>query len=224
MYKEYNFFYVIGYGDTTDVLLHDWIGNICNDPVHVKDLLKTELKSKWNKGAPFVEVYKPKPTKDLCFGASMASAFSLAKDIVEDWVKNHDDTYDPVPCIINITDGVLTDNEIELMSTAKDIMCLCVPDGNPIIFNIHISTFIDTPKLYFPQDSQISSDGLYRVLYESSSTISTELADGIYLLSERKLCGTEKLFVYNIESVMELYKYVHFALEYAFHHYKVIRP
>lgn len=224
--KNTTFFYIIGYEknwDSADILLHEWIGNICKPFVPIKFLFKTELKQKWNNETSFVEVYAPPIEGGM---SPMGSAFYLLKDIVEYWVKCHNDFSDPAPCIINITDGFPTDidDSLDLICRTNDIMSLCVPDGNPIIFNIHITAFPDTPTIVFPQDSQLLSEELYKLLYDCSSTISSDLTDGIHLLSERKLCGTEKLFVYNVGSVLELYKYLHFSLEYAFHNYKVIRP
>lgn len=227
--KNSTFFSIIGYGkkwNSADILLHEWIGDICKPFVPIKYLFKTELKQKWNNETFFVEVYTP-PIEGGMSQMGMGSAFSLSKHIVEDWVKCHNDFRDPAPCIINITDGFSTDidDNLDLICRTNDIMSLCIPDGNPIIFNIHITAFPDdTSTIVFPQDSQLSSEELYKLLYDSSSTISSDLADGIYLLSEGKLCGTEKLFVYNVGSVLELYKYLHFSLEYAFHYNKVIKP
>ena len=222
--KKTTFFVIIGYGVdkcNAEILLSDWIDNICSPLVCVGDLLETELKSKWNNSADFVEVYKPSINGGM---TPMASAFSLAKDIVEDWVKSHNRANDPTPCIINITDGFSTDDEFELISIAKDIMSIDAPDGNPIIFNIHISAFPDTPQVEFPQDSKKCSDESYRLLYESSSTINSDLTDGIFLFSDKEFYGKEKCFVYNIRNVMDLYKNLHFALEFSFHHYKSSVP
>lgn len=221
--KKTTFFCIIGYGTDwydANILLEDWIDNINKPLVPVKDLLKTELKDKWNNEASFVEVYKPPINGG---GTPMASAFSLAKGFVEYWVESHNDINDPAPLIINITDGFCTDDQFELISNAKDIMSIDTPDGNPVIFNIHISTFPNTPINEFPHDSQRSSDELYKLLYEASSTISGDLADGIYLLSERELYGKGKLFVYNVADAMELFRYLHFALEFSFHHNRMIR-
>lgn len=61
----------------------------------------------------------------------MGSAFSLSKDIVEDWVKCHNDFSNPAPCIINITNGFPTDidDTLDLICRTNDIMSLCIQMG-----------------------------------------------------------------------------------------------
>lgn len=222
--KKTTFFCIIGYGadwNNVEILFADWISEICEPCSTVRNLLKTELKSKWNNDADFVEVYKPSINGGM---TPMASAFSLAKEVVEDWIRNHNEDNSPAPCVLNITDGFCTDDESELISSARDIMSIETPEGNPVIFNLHISALPDTTKAEFPKSVQLCSNVLYKLLFDSSSTITQDLAEDIHLLSERDMDEKEKLFVYNIDNVEDLYRYLHFALEFSFHHYKILQP
>lgn len=222
--RRTSFVCIIGYGsdwDNAEILLAEWIDNINKPLVQVRDLLNTDLKKKWNNDAYWMEIYRKADNGGM---TPMASAFSLAKDVTAAWIEEHNGLQDPAPCIINITDGYPSDDEFELISAANDIMKIGVPDGNSIIFNIHVSTDSNISKYEFPIDATLCSDELYRMLYELSSTITSDLADGIFLFSERQLEDKEKLFVYNIDNIWDLYRYLHFAIEYAFHHNMFIEP
>jgi hypothetical protein len=73
----------------------------------------------------------------------MAAAFKMAKEIIENWVKDKPDS--PAPVIINVSDGIPYYNHKgtaecaqETAAIAKEIMDIQTSDGNVLIFNAEI--------------------------------------------------------------------------------------
>ena len=63
-----------------------------------------------------------KPVADCC--TPMGWAMSLAKDKVVDWVNSHNSAADPVPVVINISDGCPTDSEDDVRRYARFLMVI----------------------------------------------------------------------------------------------------
>lgn len=114
---------IIGYGNENDVciLKEGWATD------YVVDLQKCK-----SNGSLIVE-------PDSYGGTPMAEGFDMAKDCLENWLddRRNAGTDIPAPIVINITDG-MPNSEDEATKSAQDIMNMSTPDGNVILFNIHM--------------------------------------------------------------------------------------
>ena len=106
----------------------------------------------------------------------MAAAFKMAKEIVENWIKDKPDN--PAPVIINISDGVPYYNHkdtatcaIETEAIAKEIMNISTTDGNVLIFNAEIGQ--GATQIILPNSvAEVKAGGEgAEFLYEISSVI-----------------------------------------------------
>lgn len=153
----------------------------------------------------------------------MGSALTLAESIVKEWVNrtdNRDKAKDPVPLIINISDGAPTDEDgyvmtdfspvVNIANSIKSINC---PDGNPLIFNIHLSADCNTEEVQFPESkSQLpSGDELSGLLYDMSSSLPDTM------VNSAKLCGFPnvkvgvKTFMSNVNKVEQFVQFLNFG-------------
>ncbi len=84
----------------------------------------------------------------------MCKAFEKSIDILQNWKskQNNKDAFPPI--IINITDGEITDaTDQRMMEIKQQIQRLGTLDGEPIIFNFHISAH-NKEKIIFPQTTE----------------------------------------------------------------------
>ena len=121
----------------------------------------------------------------------ITKAFELTFSIVRDWVNrtsNRDVSKDPVPIIINISDGAPTDENGYVMDDfspvireAGNIKSIYCPDGNPLIF---ISTFLQiTTSIWWIISTQASQKSNNRI----SALFFSRIASRTWLISgERK--------------------------------------
>lgn len=140
-------------------------------------------------------------------GTPMASAFKTAKDIIESWIQTHNTAEDPIPVIINISDGDPTDNVTELKQYVSEINNLVIPDGKPLIFNIHLSSN-SSNEVKFAKTLPQNSDAMTSLLHEISSEALPELINEIPELKAIGLQGGEKLFMSNVQRAEELTKFL----------------
>lgn len=131
-------------------------------------------------------------------GTPMASAFGAAKDLIEAWIQTHNTANDPAPVIINITDGEPTDSITDLKNTVNAIKALSVPDGAPLIFNIHLTAKDNVTPVTYPSDINECSDDASKLLFELSSEAHVDLISTIPELQAKGLQGGEKLFMCNV--------------------------
>ena len=106
----------------------------------------------------------------------MAAAFRMAKEIIDNWVKDKPES--PAPVIINISDGIPyydhKDTDAcakETEAIAKDIMNITTPDGGVLIFNAEIGQ--GATQIILPNSSaevKVGGAGA-EFLYEISSII-----------------------------------------------------
>lgn len=199
---------VIGYGGKgsgtgnqydyeAEILLDKWINEI-EEPEFSK------VKSLLNSETDLFEVVKP----TYGGGTPMASAFASARDLVAAWIQTHNTADDPTPVIINITDGMPTDSVSELKSIAKEIMAMEIPDGNPLIFNIHLSAKPNPVSIEYPNDLSQCTDEESKLLFELSSAASVDLINEIPTLSAKGLTGGEKLFLSNVGNPAKLIEFL----------------
>ena len=104
-----------------------------------------------------------------------AKAFRWAKNDIEEWIAAQERAGKrmPAPMIIHVTDGYPYEEErkpevarADALKAAQEIMNISLPDGNPLIFNIHIG---DDPsrEVLFPTQRLAEEDQQF--LYDSSS-------------------------------------------------------
>ncbi len=174
--KDRCFIVTIGYSVGANELCSGFLSDLDNSPKRMET-----VKKKISDGAGgLVEIDKKMPIwiepieKDAW--TDMASAFKMAKEIIESWLKDKPES--PAPVIINISDGVPYYNHkdtatctTETEVIAKEIMNINTPDGHVLIFNAEIGA--GTTQIVLPnsvEDVKVGGDGA-EFLYEISSVI-----------------------------------------------------
>lgn len=106
-----------------------------------------------------------------------AKAFGAVKEDIQVWIREQQQKNIPmpVPIVIHVTDGYPYENERneadareDALRAADEIKQISLPDGNPIIFNIHIGDSND-PESLFPM--QRPNDADQQFLFDSSSVM-----------------------------------------------------
>ena len=157
--------------------------------------------------------------------ASMSNAFQLASALVNEWVTRsretvdedgnpitRDDSLDPVPLIINISDGEPIDCEADVRKYASEIMDINCPDGNPLIFNIHLSV-CGGKEICMPMTDSIlpPNDKMSKLLFDISSALPETM------VQEAKACGFSdaevgvKTFMSNVTEVEKFVMFLNFG-------------
>lgn len=104
----------------------------------------------------------------------MAEGFNKAKECIEKWLvdRNNAGADIPAPIVINITDG-MPNSESEATKVARDIMNISTPDGNVILFNIHMNE--DGNEIRFPRAiGQAGSSNEAKFLFGISSDMNDQ--------------------------------------------------
>lgn len=149
---------IIGYGNENDVciLKEGWASD------YVLDLQKCK-----SNGTLIIE-------PDSYGGTPMAEGFDMAKECLEKWLddRRNAGTDIPAPIVINITDG-MPNSEAEATNSAQDIMNMSTPDGNVILFNIHMDEA--GREIRFPRStSQIGGSEEAAFLFNISSEMNDQ--------------------------------------------------
>lgn len=171
--KNRCFISVIGYNHNVKELCSGWLKDLDASPLRYET-----LKKKTPDGAGgLVEVEIKQPvwvepiTRD---GATnMLGAFSIAKDIANQWITDNPEF--PAPVIINISDGVpYYDGKdprecmAETTSLAKEIMNMSNADGSVLIFNAQIDS---VPSVKYPTSQSELNDEAGRFLFDITSVM-----------------------------------------------------
>lgn len=194
---------VIGYGGPNDeayIICDDMIDKIAEDYPMGKVKISTR-EGLFEQDC--IEVVQP--VADTC--TPMAWAMSLAKDEVSKWLKTHNTPEDPVPVIINISDGIPTDSEEDVKKYADDIKNMTMPDGNPRIFNIHISDESEQ-DIRFPKDKGEFADNCAELLFDISSEVTQDLIQSIPELVNSRVQGGEKMMMSNVSDPVVLLNFL----------------
>jgi len=99
-------------------------------------------------------------------GTPMCGALERAKQMLQEWVGKHPDSFPPI--VINITDGEATDGDPAPYGEA--IQQLATNDGNVLLFNCHISSTAASPVV-FPDSDAGLPDEYARLLFGMSSVL-----------------------------------------------------
>ena len=142
------------------------------------------------------------------FGTPMASAFKMAKDVVAAWINDHKEAKDPVPVVINISDGMPTDSDADVRKYANEILNMSIPDGNPLLFNIHVSENPTVQEVKIPVDGQAMPDSMSQLLYDISSKATPDLINEIPLLQQRNVQSGCRLFMSNVQKAEDLVEFL----------------
>ncbi|CAC11632.1 hypothetical protein [Thermoplasma acidophilum] len=100
----------------------------------------------------------------------MVRAMNMAKEAIERWIDEHPSSYPPI--LINITDGQSTDGDP--YPVAQSIMEMETEDGNPLIWNCHVSTENSAPLSFPYSENQLPNDMYARSLFKMSSVLPTK--------------------------------------------------
>lgn len=107
-------------------------------------------------------------------------AFDKAKELIDNWMKEHHDKDCYPPTIINITDGEFNGASKEyVLQQANELKSMFTNDGNVILFNIHISADESTSVTCPSSKSEVSSSTLATTLYELSSLLPERYSERI---------------------------------------------
>lgn len=131
-------------------------------------------------------------------GTPMASAYKTALDILTRWLPTHDSDKDPVPVIINISDGEPTDSVDDIKETISKINELKIADGSPIIINLHLSAK-NSQELKTPSNIDDCVDEYAKLMYEISTEVTDDLANNCKPIKSLGISKGAKLFCSNIQ-------------------------
>lgn len=107
-------------------------------------------------------------------GTPMAEGFSKAKECIDTWIEDREAAGSeiPAPIVINITDGY-PDDEDDAKCAARDLMNVSTPDGNVIVFNIHMDE--DGNEIQFPRSTnQLGNSNEAKFLFNISSEMNDQ--------------------------------------------------
>lgn len=221
---------MIGYGGTKDSMEAELIRSgsivtLCNDDT----VPVLHLKQKISDGAGgILEIdvdLKEFVSAKAVWGTPMASAFQLASALVNEWVCRsreyededgnviiRDNSLDPVPLIINISDGEPTDNEADVRKYAREIMDINCPDGNPLIFNIHLSAN-GGQEVCMPMDDSVlpANDKMSKLLYDISSSLPETMVQAAKECGFPNAEANAKTFMSNVTEVEKFVMFLNFG-------------
>lgn len=138
-----------------------------------------------------------------------AKAFRAVKEDIMEWINSQrrKNIPMPAPVVIHITDGRPTEEEREqtvaledALRAAEEIKQINLPDGNPILINIHYNN--ETPEILFPIQNPNDED--LQFLFDASSVMDDELVERVrenYLLPTQQGC---RCMVSNVKDLNSL--------------------
>jgi hypothetical protein len=158
---------------------------------------------------------------------SMLAALQKAKEITEKWIADHRKSFPPM--ILNITDGMPTDDSIfiervqygsfgdlstlPLVTAVRDIQKLATTDGNVLLCNAHV-TPDKVSQITYPTNTQDIENPFAELIFEMSSVIPDQLIDSGVEMGLPIHPGS-RLFLYNAE-VTSLLSFMRFGTSAAF--------
>lgn len=175
--KNRVFISLIGYGENS---VKDVRSNYLSDYAENPLRIEKSTKKVSNGEGGFIEMQIDKPVflEPSAKGITpMAEAFAFAEQLILRWIQLKNDN--PVPVIINVTDGKPETGKPEddsqavasTISIANSIMNIETLDGNPLIFNVHIAKA--AKEIQFPVEiNEIdASNTLAKFLFNISSRV-----------------------------------------------------
>lgn len=126
-------------------------------------------------------------------GTPMRAALQRARDLAQQWVMSHQDSYPPV--IINVTDGAGTDGDPT--GIAQEITQISTTDGQALLFNVHITNLPDQPTAYPLRESDLPNDKYAKQLFSISSVIPESSRALLQLLIGRDVLPGARGMIFN---------------------------
>lgn len=172
---------VIGYGDDAN---YGWKGTLAGrDFVSPEELKNNPFKKitvkeekRTRKGVELKEVEKVQWIEPVAAGKYTRGdkAFTMAKKLLDKWMKEHHDKDCYPPTIINITDGafngIVNPREVNTQ-LANELKALYTNDGNVLLWNIHI-TPDSKEQLVFPiSKTELNNNEKSEWLFDMSSLL-----------------------------------------------------
>ena len=121
-------------------------------------------------------------------GTPMAQAFALANKCITAWLEEREKVCSadpqagiPAPIVINITDGC-PDNAALATQEAQKVMNIATPDGNVLVFNIHMDDTADVEIKFPTSKAQLNGVEAGEFLYD----ISSEMTPGFILAAKQQ--------------------------------------
>lgn len=128
-------------------------------------------------------------------GTPMCKAFSIAKDILTQWIEKYSNSFPPI--VINITDGESSDGDP--VKSAEIIKNLSTNDGNVLLFNVHLSSQNSSP-IEFPDSEYELPDQYAKLLFQMSSVL-PEYMRNIAKQEGYRVTDNTKGFTFNADMV-----------------------
>ncbi len=125
----------------------------------------------------------------------MNGAFLMAKSIITDFLLTYPNCFPPL--ILNLTDGQPTD--ANPIPTAGELKALKSHDGNPIVFNAHLSSLPAAP-IAFPSEETNLPDVFAKALFRMSSILPPKFMTSA-MEEGYTLVGPSRGFMFNADLV-----------------------
>ena len=205
---------ILGYGGTKDsmeveLLRSGSIKILCTDetiPVqHLKQMIPDGAGGTITIDLELKQFVTPKAV----WKKPMGNAFALVSALVNEWTIRgkgtldedgnpftRDDSLDPVPLIINISDGEPIDCEADVRKYASEIMDINCPDGNPLIVNI-LTTANESDCIFLPTAKELDELQGRKIIKDSSSNLPNELINTFKGAGFVDACKDSKLVLIN---------------------------
>ncbi len=100
-------------------------------------------------------------------------AFDYARNLLEEWMKEHHEKDCYPPTVIHITDGEFNHaTKEEVQQKANELKSMFTNDGNVILFNIHFTADKSASPMACPiEKSELGGNGYAEALFEMSSLL-----------------------------------------------------
>jgi hypothetical protein len=171
---------VIGYGAS---VYSGWNGSLEDrdfvSPEELRDnpykKIVTREEKRTRKGVVIKEVEKVQWIEARHDGRSthVHKAFRKAKNLLEEWMKEHHDKDCYPPTIINITDGKFNGaKEEDVLQLANELKSMFTNDGNVILFNIHFTANQSDDEVVCPIEKiELKGNKFAETLFDMSSLL-----------------------------------------------------
>ena len=144
--------------------------------------LDAKLEEAYNRGGEDAPLFDKTTEAKPQWQTYTAKAFRAVGEDIREWIatQQRNNIPMPAPMIIHVTDGYPYENERDeakaqedALKAAEEIKAISVPDGAPILFNIHIDDGND-PEVLFP--TQAPNDVRQQFLFKASSIMPDRFA------------------------------------------------
>lgn len=183
---------VVGYGER---VVSGWRGTLAGrDFVSPEELQNNPFKriivkeeTRTRKGVTTKEVERVQWVEPVCNQSwtRLHLAFDHVKALLEEWLMDHAGQECYPPTVIHITDGEFNGTTGEnLVQQANEIKSMFTPDGNVLLWNIHIIPTRDQVTAFLPTSKAEVYNSYSALLYDLSSLLPTRYNPDIAKLKQ----------------------------------------